>query len=160
MFSFKKIERTILAIVLITTISFPNLLFSQHDSYAGKETKLTTSELLLKAEQTDFNKTISQKVFEDEKNTYYAVDVSLLSSKYEKIRLLELSYADKILVSIGTDNEKKYYFFLVNNTLEKSADEINNLFDSFSTQSKTELQSMNDEQKRLWLIQHDKYTIK
>ena len=160
MFSTPKIKSAIVAFVLMLTFSFPILLHAQHDSYMGTETKLSKAELLLKAESTDFNNSISTRLFHDEKNSYYAVDVSKLPSKYEKIRILELSFADNALVSIGSDENIKYYFFLVNNTLDKSSNEIQKLFNEFSVQSKTELQAMNDEQIRLWLIQHDKYSKK
>ena len=160
MFSTTKIKSALVAFVLMFAFSIPGLLHAQHDSYMGTETKLSDSELLSKAESTDFNDNISTKLFQDEKNSYFAVDVSKLPSKYEKIRILELSFADNALVSIGSDDSMKYYFFLVNNTLNKSADEIEKLFNEYSVQSKTELQAMNEEQIRLWLIQHDKYSKK
>ena len=160
MFSTTKTESVIVAFILMLTFSFSGILHAQDGGYMGNETKLAKSELLSKAKSADYGHNISAKLFQDEKNSYFAVDVSKLPSKYEKIRILELSFADNALVSIGSDDSMKYYFFLVNNTLKKSADEIEKLFNEYSIQSKTELQAMNEEQIRLWLIQHDKYSKK
>jgi len=129
-------------------------------SYAGLEDKVTTENLLSKAKSADFSNGISAKVFSDSKNSYFAVDLSNLSSDFIKIRILEQSYDNLILVNISSDISKEYYLYLVNNSLDKSDDEVNILFTDFLTQAKNERQLMNDEQMRLWIIQHDKYTKK
>lgn len=145
---------------IIVITFFPGLLHSQNDSYIGSEAKLSKSELFSNAESTDFGDNINAKIFYDEKNTYYAVDVSKLASSFEKIRLLELTFDDKTLVNISSDINSKYYLFLVNNTLNTSTEDINNKFRKFCEQTKTELEEMNEEQLRLWTIQHDKYSKK
>jgi len=151
-------KNIIIIFALTLLLSFPIFLYSQHNSYMGKEAKLFQNELVSKAEAADFADKVSTVIHNDEKNTYFAFDVNKLSSKYEKIRILELSYADNTLVSIGVDKAFRFYFFLVNNTLNISPVKINNLFDEFIIQAKTELQAMNDEQLKLWLIQHNKYS--
>ena len=129
-------------------------------SYAGTEPKLEYNTLLEKAKATNFNNELSAKVHQDQKNTYYAIDVSKLKSEYEQIRLLELSYNSTVIVNTGNDRSSNYYLFLVNNTLDKTDEEIFVLFDNYSQQSKTEMLDMTGEQMRLWLIQHDKYSKK
>lgn len=158
MFLTSKIKSSLIAFALILPFSFTGLLHAQQGSYIGTENSLSENELFAKATDADFGNNISTKIFEDVKNTYFAVDVSKLSSKYEKIRILELSYEDKALVSMGSDENTTFYFFLVNNTLNKSTEEIVGLLNDFLTRAKTELQAMNSEQLRLWLIQHDKYS--
>jgi len=158
MFLLLKIKSIFIAFALTILFTSPILLSAQQGSYKGKEAKLSTSEILLKAESLDFGDNISAEIYSDIKNTYYAVDVSKLSSKYEKIRLLELSFADKALVNIGSDISSGYYFFLVNNTLNKSNDDIVSMFTGYMIQSQDELRLLNEEQLRLWLIQHDKYS--
>ena len=160
MFLTTKIESTFTAFTLMLFLSFTGLLNAQNDSYIENGTKLSESELLLKAESADYHDNISAKLFQDERNSYFAVDISRLPSKFEKIRILELCFADKTVVNIGSDNNMKFYYFLVNNTLNKSTKEINKLFFEFSVQAKAELQAMNEEQIRLWLLQHDKYSKK
>ncbi|MBC8319384.1 MAG: hypothetical protein H8E34_01540 [Bacteroidetes bacterium] len=160
MFLIAKIESTLIAVAVILLIFFPGLLIAQHDSYKGIEAKFSENELLTMAGAADYGDNISAKIFEDEKNTYFAVDIGKLSSEYEKIRILELSYADNALVNIGSDKNMEYYLFLVNNTLNISSHEIIKVFDEFKVQSISELQVMNNEQLRLWLIQHDKYSKK
>ena len=158
MFLITKVKSAIILFIVIIFFVVTGSLKAQSGSYTGNEANIESGSLLLKASMTDFGDEISVKIFEDDKNTYYAVDVSKLDSKYEQIRILELSYADKIIVNTNSDKTKKYYLFLVNNTLDKSEEEIITLFDDFSIQSKAELEAMNNEQIRLWLIQHDKYS--
>ncbi len=153
-----KVENVFITCAITLLLSLPLLLHAQHDSYTGNEAKLFQNELVSKAEAANFGDKVSIKIHNDEKNTYYAFDVNKLSNKYERIRILELCYADNALVSIGSDKNMKFYLFLVNNTLNISTEEINNLFIEFIIQAETELQAMNEEQLRLWLIQHDKYS--
>lgn len=160
MFLTARIKRPFVAFILIFSLSFNGLLYAQHKNYVRQETNLSTEELLDKAQNMDFGDNLSAEIFGDEKNAYYAVDVSKLSSAYEKIRILELGFSNNTLVVIGSDKNTGFYLFLVNNTLNKTTKDVNNLFDRFLTQSKAELKELNDEQLRLWLIQHDKYSKK
>ncbi len=160
MFTILKKQVPFFVSFFLVTILFSGSIYSQQSSYMGTEAMINHSELLSKAKATDFGKSISAQIYKDSKNTYYAVDVKKLSSKYEKIRLLELSYADKVLVSMGADSDFNYYFFLVNNTMDKSPDYVYDVLNSFLSQSKEEEKTLSDEQLRLWLIQHDKYSIK
>lgn len=158
MFLITKNFPKVLFIIMLLSIFISGSLYAQTGNYKGSEPNLNTIALLEKAKSTNFDDNISAKIFEDSKNAYYAVDVSKLASEYEQIRFLEFSYANNIVVNTSSNKAKKYYLFLVNNTLNKSEEEINNLFNNFSIQSKEELQNMNNEQVRLWLIQHDKYS--
>ena len=158
MFLLTKVKSAIISFIIIISFAVVGPLHAQSGSYIGNEANIESGSLLSKASMTDFGDEISAKIFEDDKNTYYAVDVSKLDSKYEEIRILELSYANKVIVNTNSDKTKKYYLFLVNNTLNKSEEDIIVLFDDFSIQSKTEYEAMNNEQIRLWLIQHDKYS--
>ncbi len=160
MFLTTRIKRPLITFILILSLSFTGLLHAQHDTYKGKEASLSMNELLALAETADFENKISVKIFSDEKNSYFAFDVTKLSSSYDKIRILELSFTNKTLVNIGSDKNTGFYFFLVNNSLKKSNEEIINLFNEFLELSKSELQNLNQEQVRLWLIQHDKYSKK
>lgn len=142
------------------SLLFTGLLYAQQENYKGQETNLSSEELIAKAQTVDFGDKLSNKIFDDEKNSYFAVDVNKLSSTYEKIRVLELGFENNTLVNISSDSNTGFYLFLVNNTLDKPEKEINSLFDEFQLQSKAELQKLNEEQLRLWLIQHDKYSKK
>ncbi|MAE07304.1 MAG: hypothetical protein CL661_12095 [Bacteroidetes bacterium] len=155
-----KIKSLTITFTLLFSLSFTVLLYAQDDNYKGKEASLSTTELSAKAETTDFKNNISAKIFIDEKNSYFAVDVRKLLSTYEEIRILELSFSNNNLVNIGSDKNTGFYFFLVNNTLNISEEDVNNLFNDFLVQTKTELLELNEEQLRLWLIQHDKYSKK
>jgi len=154
-----KIKWFTLILALILSINVPVSVVAQ-GSYAGDENKVSTESLLSKAKEADFSNGISAKIFSDSKNSYFAVDLKKLTSNFIKIRILEQSYDNLILVNISNDNTKGYYLYLVNNSLKKSDEEVNTLFTDFLVQAKNEQQLMNDEQMRLWIIQHDKYSKK
>lgn len=151
--SFRKAVSLIVAVI----ISSVSLLNAQDSSYSGVEEVLNSSDLVLMANKISFGENLCESFHKDVKNTYYAVNASALNSKFEKIRLLELSYANDAIVNIGMSDDGVLYLYLVNNTLGKTNQTIQDLFSGFAIQAKEELEKMNDEQLRLWLIQHDKY---
>lgn len=155
-----KSERVLLFIAIFTLVIAPTLISAQSGSYEGKESNIYIEDLIEVADKTEFGDNISNYLMHDVKNTYYAVKVSKLNTQFEKIRLLELSYEDNDIVSMGADENYNYYFFLVNNVLNKTEKEINDRLTEFSVISKKEYQELNEEQLRLWLIQHDKYSKK
>ncbi len=156
MVTHKKIIEYFAAFIFVFVVLSPLLLASQNSKYIGNENNIQNAELSNKSKSTNFNDKYSAQIYEDSKNTYFAIDIAKLNSKYLEFRILELCYGDKAIVSIGKDNTNEYYFFLVNNTLNKSAEEINQTFDDFLITATNELSKLNEEQIRLWLIQHDK----
>lgn len=134
--------------------------FSQHGDYMGTEKDLNESFLIEKAIQTDFSSVFVAEIFKDEKNTYYAVDNSIIQSKYIKIRILEQVFSDKKLVNIGSSIEKGYMLFLVNNTLIDQDEEIIELFNSYYLTAQKEEASMNEEEITQWMKNHNKYRKK
>ena len=155
-----KFERVLLFVAIFTLITIPTLINAQSGNYGGKESNIYIEDLIEIADKTEFGDNISSYLMQDIKNKYYAVKVSKLATQFEKIRLLELSYEDNEIVSMGADENNIYYFFLVNNVLNKTKEDINYKLAEFSNTSKKEYQELNSEQLRLWLIQHDKYSNK
>ncbi len=127
---------------------------AQNTSYLGTEDDITQNFLRTKALETDFGSDISKEIWKDSKNTYYCVDYSAFSTKFEKITILEATYTDNAIVSIGNDNQ--FMYFLVNNTMNVDSLQVNATLTKFHNKALKELETMNDEQMRLWLIQHDK----
>lgn len=156
----RKFERVLLFLAIFTLVTIPTLINAQSGNYSGNESNIYTEDLIEVADKTEFGDNISSYLMQDIKNKYYAVKVSKLTTQFEKIRLLELSYEDNEIVSMGADDNNIYYFFLVNNILNKTEKEINDKLTGFSITSKKEYQELNSEQLRLWLIQHDKYSNK
>ncbi len=136
MFSITEIKDSFITLLLILLLSFPHIIHAQNNSYKGTEANLAENDLLEIAKNSDFDNNVSMEIFKDEKNSYYAVDISKLTSTYEQIRILELSFANSTLVNIGSDKQTGFYLFLVNNKLNKSTEEINTLFNKFVSQSK------------------------
>ena len=121
----------------------------QHDSD-------THQKLVEKAKKTDFEGLTSIISF-DKQNNYYAVKTSSIKSRYIKIRILEQSYEDDYLVNIGTFNNLEYLLFLVKKTPDTESINVEKLIDNYNTTAIQELDKLDSEQVRLWLLQHDKY---
>jgi len=148
-------------ILLLTIIIFTGFnMLAQDSNYSGNEENISLDQLIEKAQSIDLSENLCSLIHEDLKNTYYVINANKLESKYEKIRLLELTYTDDALVSIGNNKDMTQFFYLTNNTLNKTTDDIQRLFEDFAVQSKSEMESIDTEQMRLWLIQHDKYSKK
>ncbi len=149
---------TLQSFLTIIIILFASTIFAQQGEYMGNEKDITSSELVIKANETNFNGGFAAMIFEDEKNTYYALKNSGIESKYIKIRILEQSYSDRELVNIGSSLKQEYLMFLVNNTLNVSEDKIIDLFNDYYSIALKEETSMNEEAMTVWLNKHDKYT--
>jgi len=141
---------------LVVLIAFSTMLRAQ-GHYLGNKKNISLQELLKQAEVTDYGKNISAEIYQDVKNTYYAVNLSKVPSRYVKIRLLEMSFSNNALVNIYSDINSGYLLFLVNNTLNKKDKQIVGLFENFKEKANKEERLLSAEQLHLWMIQHDKY---
>jgi len=146
---------TLLSIVMLSSASF-----TQNNKYLGNEKDISGSELIAKAQNTSFQGQVVKEIYSDEKNTYFALDNSSIESRYVKIRILEQSYSDKYLVNIGPDIDSGYMLFLVNNSLNKSQEDIIKLLDTFRVAAVKEEASMNEEAMNLWHSKHKKFSKK
>ena len=142
---------TIIVFFVVTSV------FAQQGIYIGVEENITNSELIVKANETDFNEGFAAKIFKDEKNTYYAINNSRIESKYIKIRILEQSYSDNELVNIGSSLKQEYLLFLVNNTLGVSEDKVIEMLNVYYSTALKEETSMSEQAMTIWLNKHDKY---
>ena len=149
---FKNIKPVI--IIFLFVLVMPITSNAQNNSYAGDESDITTTFLMSKALEANFNNEISSQIWKDEKNTYYCIDINNIDSRYEEIRILEYCFKDNKIVNIGKDDN--YMYFLVNNTLNVDNKTVTDTFNKYHTKAIQEKQELNDEQMRLWLIQHDK----
>jgi len=146
---------TLLSIVMLSSASF-----TQNNKYLGNEKDISGSELIAKAQNTSFQGQVVKEIYSDEKNTYFALDNGSIESRYVKIRILEQSYNDKYLVNIGPDIDSGYMLFLVNNSLNKSQEDIIKLLDTFRVVAVKEEASLNEEAMNLWLSKHKKFSKK
>ncbi|PKP33010.1 MAG: hypothetical protein CVT99_03125 [Bacteroidetes bacterium HGW-Bacteroidetes-16] len=133
-------------------------LISQESKYLGTEPNITHEELLQKAANMDFKSDVFKAIYHDSKNTYYALLTEKISSRYEKIKLLEKISTDKSLVNIGASPTSPHSLFLVNNSLGKSETEIEQLVNDLIDQVHTEAMQINEEQQQQWLLKNDKYS--
>ncbi len=135
----------------------PLFLSAQNGQYLGTEKAVNTSFLNAKAKSAGFGNQIAAKIYEDVKNSYYAVSAKKIASDYVKIRLLEMVYKNNVLTSISGDIKSDYLFFLVNKSLNKSNTDIVSLFEQYKEKAEKEEQSMTPEALKSWLDKHDKY---
>lgn len=147
-----RVTLTLAAIISLSSVSF-----SQNTNNIAQEENITTIELIQKAEVTDFNDQKVKMIYSDNKNSYFAIDNSLIDSRFVKIRILEQTYKDKTLVNIGPEIDEGYMLFLVNNNLNKSREDILKLFDSYRVTAIKEEASMNKESMKSWLENHKKF---
>lgn len=130
---------------------------AQDDRYLGSEKKITLDDLKVIMEQSPFEGNLAVQIHQDVKNTYFALDATLLASRYEKVRLIELIYSDKNLVNIGANPNDDCFFFLVNNVMLGEKDDMLLLFDKYAAMAKGEYDGLSADQRRQWLKEHDKY---
>ena len=144
------------ALILLLT-AFPTKFFAQSGHYLGTERNINAGFLEAKAKSTNFGNHIAAKIYEDVKNSYYALSVKKIESDYVKVRLLEMVYKDNVLTSISGNINGDYLYFLVNKALNKSDKDIVSLFERYKTKAEKEEQSMSSESLKLWLEHHNKY---
>lgn len=150
----------VLSSLTIIVFFFVSTAFSQESKYLGQEKEITSSELVVKANNTEFNGNFIGQIFIDKKNTYFAIDNGQIESRYVKIRILEQSFSDKKIVNISSSLNQEYILFLVNNKLIGKDGEILDLFNSYYDTAKKEETSMSEEDMTIWLNNHDKYNHK
>jgi hypothetical protein len=146
--------------LLVQMFLIPFFAFNQNGHYLGKEKNIDNNFLLKKAGNTNFNNNPAALIFKDIKNSYYAVDLSKLPSRYEKIRFLEYTYNSKELTNIYNDINGKYMLFLVDNSLNIAPSRITDILSGFKSETEKELKGMNEQEVKTWLKEHDKYIKK
>ncbi len=153
-------KRILTSFIVTALFLAPFFACGQSPVYLGKEKNIDVNFLLKKAENGNFDGNIAAKIYQDKKNSYYAVDLSQISTRYEKIRILEHSYQDKSLTNIYNDINGKYLLFLVNNALNIPPSGIVDKLNGFYAKSKKEMKAMNEGEMKTWLKKHDKYNKK
>ena len=85
--------------------------FSQHENSFPNSKTISVSALATLAEEVDFRKNRSAKIYTDKENTYYAIRKSSLEFRFVELRIIELIERNQEIIHKG--QEKKYdYFFL------------------------------------------------
>lgn len=148
---------TSFAIIMFLFISSA---FSQQGEYLGQEQNITNSELVMKANNTNFHGNLIAEIYSDKKNTYFAINNKNIDSRYVKIRILEQSFTDTKIVNISSSLKNDYILFLVNKKLITEKGEILDLFNNFYSTATKEESSMSEEDMAIWLNKHDKYNHK
>jgi hypothetical protein len=147
--------------LLISTVLFlcffATQSFSQESKYLGKEKDLSASDLIAKAEQTNFKADFVAEIYKDVKNTYYAIDNSRIDSRYVKIRIMYQTFSDNKIVNVGAAIKEGYSLFLVNNILTGEDNEIIEMFNSYYNIALKEEASMNEDEMIEWMNKNDKY---
>ena len=138
-------------IVFLLLFSFTEI-FSQNDN----EAFVSIAELEAMADQANFQENIATAIYIGSKSTFFAIQVSDLSSRYVELRILEQVYLDKEIVHIGMSRDLDFILFLVNNKLSISNNDIVLKFNNYHTTALKEIKSMSKDQLANWLLAHDK----
>ncbi len=133
---------------------------AQESKYLGSEKTITHEELFQKAADNDFSQMIFQEIYKDSKNTYFALKMSGIDSRYAQIKLLELITKDKTIVNIGASPDATYGLFLVNNVHNQSAAQVAKTMNTLIDEVNTESATLSPEQQKQWLQKNDKYSEK
>ena len=143
----------------ITLLVFATLiLYSTGLSAQSHEREsVTRQKLLEKAKNTEF-KGFTAMISFDDHNYYYAIKTSDIKSRYVRIRILEQTFEDDYLVNIGTFDNLEYMLFLVKKIPGRENRDIETIIVDYFNIANQELNKLDSEQTRLWLLQHDKYT--
>ncbi|MDG2080895.1 MAG: hypothetical protein P8J47_03830 [Bacteroidales bacterium] len=121
---------------------------------------LTVIELSEMAKSMEFINGPSENFANDQTNNYYVLSTQDIEHKFVTFYILEQSYNSDFLVNIGSSSELELHFFLVNKVHGKTDLDIYTEFNAYIDKANNALENMNQEQLRLWELQHNKFTAK
>lgn len=140
--------------ILALSIIFLSLFFTQ---------KIFSQELIdtqnpgfrAKWEKFDFQGKISAAALEDETNNYYLVDYSSLTTLFEKIYFVNLSFKNETITNIDSDIKQRCVWYLSNKKYPVA--DVLKIFDDLKTKTAEASAKMTENEKEVWLKANNKY---
>lgn len=111
--------------------------------------------LSLAFDQKDFGDRFSVLVSSDDFYDYYALDLTKLGGRTEKVYFMTLTYDDKRVVNIDADIEKEHTWF--KSYYKYTENEISCLFNELREKTIQDCSKMNESEKSAWLVRNDKF---
>ncbi len=91
----------------------------------------------------------------DENNLYYLVDFSKLSTRFEKVYFINLSFSEQKIVNVDGDLTKDHILFKAG--IRYPETEIVGIFDQLKKITEEKAKGMSPAGMEFWLKQNDKY---
>jgi hypothetical protein len=109
-------------------------------------------------EQTGFGGKFAVMPGSDMDYDYYLVDLTRLSTRFERIYFLNLAYKSDSIVNIDPDINDTMMWFKAYNQYKFS--EIECLFDTYRDEANNAYKTFTEEERDAWLKTYDKYNSK
>ncbi len=139
------------SIIFLLLMLFTSLLSAQD------ENTYSIARLITMAKEMPASK-LCTLLAEDYDNVYYSVNTSEDESRFVKIRIIEQSYESDFLINIGmSSKDLEHIIYIVKKIPPVKQADVYKAFEVFRKNAELELTKLNDEQLRLWYLQHDKY---
>jgi hypothetical protein len=106
-------------------------------------------------DQNEFGDRFSVLGFSEGEYDYYAVDLTKMKDRFERIYFVILTYDDLKVVNIDSDIEKDQIWFKT--FYQNKQEEITCLFKDLKDKSSQAGQDMTAEEKSAWLAKNDKF---
>ena len=103
----------------------------------------------------EFGNHFSAYIQSDDVNNYFLVDFTRLTTRFQKIWFINLTFGEKKIVNIDSDLNKGYVCFVANKRF--SSGEIEKLFDDLLEKTTRASAEMTVEKQSEWLRNNDKY---
>jgi hypothetical protein len=121
---------------------------------------LTVNELSKMVESREFASGPYENFANDQTNNYYVLSTQDIEHKFVTLYILEQSYNSNFMVNIGSSSDLDLHFFLVNKVHCKTDLDIYTELNTYIDKANNAIESMNQEQLRLWELQHNKFSSK
>ncbi len=125
-------------------------LFAQHPIVSPDDPAF-----IAKVASFDFKGQFAARIDQDGTNRYYLADFSMLSTRFERVWFMNLSFGTGKLVNVDPDLRKDRVIFKADKTYDD--DLILRVFGELKEQTHRTSVDWSDTQKNEWLSSHDKY---
>ncbi len=142
--------RTVLMLLMTVTFFVSNGQ-SGTSAAAGQQRQQTP----LAFDQKDFGDRFSVLVYSDDSYDYYAIDLTKLGGKFERVYFMNLTYADSRVVNLDADIEKDQTWF--KSYYKNKEDDITCLFKDLRAKTDEARLGMTAAEKSAWMNKNDKF---
>ena len=133
------------------------VIFSVSKGQSDKNSAVIGSQqdIALVFNQEEFGDRFSVLVFSDDNYDYYAIDLTKLKDRFERVYFMNLAYAESKIVNIDAEIGNDKTWFKAYYTYKEA--EINCLFNDLKEKTDNASLGMTSDEKAAWLAQNDKF---
>jgi hypothetical protein len=126
---------------------------SQSENKAPVSSNQPASSLVIN--QKEFGDRFSVLFSSEDDYDYYAIDLTKLKDRFERIYFMNLTYQDRRIINLDPDVEKDQISFKAFHLYNET--EINCLFNDLKEKASQAGNEMSPEEKSAWLAKNDKF---